>query len=84
MEFELGNTSVAWATDAKGYYRKYLDLETLVCTRSRGFPIARVAERLRCPRCGAERYRRCLARRNPQFNAHAVRSPRQYRCLSNE
>jgi hypothetical protein len=33
-------------------YRKYLDLETLVCTRGRDFPIARIAERLRCPRCG--------------------------------
>jgi hypothetical protein len=33
-------------------YRKYLDLETLVCTRGRDFPLARIAERLRCPRCG--------------------------------
>jgi hypothetical protein len=33
-------------------YRKYLDLETLVCTRGRDFPLARVADRLRCPRCG--------------------------------
>ena len=33
-------------------YRKYLDLETLVCTRGRDFPIARIAQRLRCPRCG--------------------------------
>jgi hypothetical protein len=33
-------------------YRKYLDLETLVCMRGRDFPIARIAERLRCPRCG--------------------------------
>jgi hypothetical protein len=33
-------------------YRKYLDLETLVSTRGRDFPIARIAERLRCPRCG--------------------------------
>ena len=33
-------------------YRKELDLETLVCTRGRGFPLARLAERLKCPRCG--------------------------------
>ena len=33
-------------------YRKALDMETLVCTRGRDFPLARVAERLRCPRCG--------------------------------
>jgi hypothetical protein len=25
---------------------------TLVCTRGRAFPLARLAERLRCPRCG--------------------------------
>jgi hypothetical protein len=36
-------------------YRKELDLETLVCTRGRSFPLARVAERLRCPRCGCRR-----------------------------
>lgn len=29
-----------------------LDLMTLVATRGRDFPLARVAERLRCPRCG--------------------------------
>jgi hypothetical protein len=33
-------------------YQKYLDMETLVCTRGRDFPLARIAERLRCPRCG--------------------------------
>ena len=33
-------------------YRKELDLETLVCTRGRAFPIARIGERLKCPRCG--------------------------------
>jgi hypothetical protein len=36
-------------------YRKNLDLETLVCTRGRAFPLARIAERLRCPRCGCRR-----------------------------
>ena len=33
-------------------YRAELDIETLVCTRGRAFPLARLAERLRCPRCG--------------------------------
>jgi hypothetical protein len=32
--------------------RLALDLPTLVCTRGRDFPLARLAERLRCPRCG--------------------------------
>lgn len=36
-------------------YRTELDLETLVCTRGRDFPLARIAERLRCPRCGCRR-----------------------------
>lgn len=35
--------------------RTELDLETLVCTRGRDFPIARLADRLRCPRCGSRR-----------------------------
>lgn len=34
-------------------FRCELDLETLVCTRGRDFPLARLAERLRCPRCGS-------------------------------
>lgn len=29
-----------------------LDMQTLVCTRGRGFPLARLASRLRCPNCG--------------------------------
>jgi hypothetical protein len=36
-------------------YRATLDMETLVCTRGRDFPLARIAERLRCPRCGCRR-----------------------------
>lgn len=32
-----------------------LDMQTLVCTRGRAFPIARLAERLRCPRCGSRK-----------------------------
>jgi hypothetical protein len=29
-----------------------LDMQTLVCTRGRDFPLARIASRLRCPNCG--------------------------------
>ena len=36
-------------------YRAELDLHTLVCTRGRDFPMARIADRLRCPRCGCRR-----------------------------
>jgi hypothetical protein len=38
-------------------FNKVLDMETLVCTRGRDFPMARIAERLRCPRCGSRRVR---------------------------
>jgi len=36
-------------------YRTELDLQTLVCTRGRDFPLAKISERLRCPRCGCRR-----------------------------
>lgn len=36
-------------------FRRQLDLENLVCTRGRDFPLGRLAERLRCPRCGCQR-----------------------------
>lgn len=36
-------------------FKRQLDLETLVCTRGRDFPLGRLAERLRCPRCGCRR-----------------------------
>ena len=36
-------------------WRLELDLQTLVATRGRAFPVARLAERLRCPRCGCRR-----------------------------
>ena len=35
--------------------RRELDMPTLVCTRGRDFPVAHLAERLRCPRCGCRR-----------------------------
>ena len=34
-------------------YRAELDMETLVWTRGRGFPLSRLESRLRCPRCGS-------------------------------
>jgi len=36
-------------------YRRELDLETLVCTRGRDFPLTSLETRLRCPRCGSRR-----------------------------
>jgi hypothetical protein len=32
-----------------------IDLETLVWTRGRNFPIARLDTRMKCPRCGSRR-----------------------------
>ena len=34
-------------------YRKELDMETLVWTRGKAFPLSRLESRLRCPRCGS-------------------------------
>jgi len=34
-------------------YRKEPDMETLVWTRGRGFPLSRLESRLRCARCGS-------------------------------
>lgn len=34
-------------------YRKGLDMETLVWTRSRAFPLSRLESHLRCPLCGS-------------------------------
>jgi len=33
-------------------YRRELDMETLVWTRGRAFPLSRLESRLRCQRCG--------------------------------
>jgi len=33
-------------------YTASLSMETLVCTRGRAFPLARLPARLRCPSCG--------------------------------
>ena len=34
-------------------YRRELDVETLVWTRGRAFPLSRLETRLRCPKCGS-------------------------------
>jgi hypothetical protein len=34
-------------------FRRDLDIETLVWTRGRAFPLSRLETRLRCPRCGS-------------------------------
>jgi DNA-directed RNA polymerase subunit RPC12/RpoP len=34
-------------------YRGERDMETLVCTRGRAFPLSQLHSRLRCPRCGS-------------------------------
>jgi hypothetical protein len=38
-------------------FSKRLDMATLVCTRGRDFPMALLAQRVRCPRCGSRRMR---------------------------
>lgn len=38
-------------------YGAELDLATLVWTRGRDFPLARLESRLKCPRCGSRRVR---------------------------
>jgi hypothetical protein len=61
-------------------YRKYLDLETLVCTRGRDFPIARIADRLRCPRCGCRHMSVMFSPpKNPQLATAAARLERDVR-----
>jgi len=37
------------------FYQRELEVETLLCTRGRDFPLSRLAERMRCPRCGSRR-----------------------------
>src|SRR4051794_34514714 len=46
-------------------FRTELDLTTLVTTRGRDFPLAKLSERLRCPRCGCRRVAVMLVR--PQW-----------------
>ena len=41
--------------DQGGVYRAELDMETLVWTRGRSFPLSRLETRLRCPMCGSRR-----------------------------
>ena len=36
-------------------FKKMIDMETLVCTRGRDFPLSSLETRLRCPHCGSRR-----------------------------
>lgn len=51
--------------------RKELDMETLVWTRGKAFPLSRLESRLRCPRCGS---RRVVVLYEPPANASAGRN----------
>jgi len=53
-------------------YRRELDMETLVCTRDRAFPLSRLDSCRRCPRCGS---RRVVVLFEPPANAHLARAP---------
>ena len=50
-------------------YRKELDMETLVWTRGRAFPLSRLESRLRCPRCGSRYVVVLYEPRNPSCSA---------------
>ena len=52
-------------------YGYQVDLETLVLTRGRAFPIGRPESRLRCPRCGSTRMRIAFS---PPTNPAQLRS----------
>jgi hypothetical protein len=47
-----------------------IDLETLVWTRGRNFPIARLDTRMKCPRCGS---RRVMVAFEPPENRDRIR-----------
>lgn len=55
----------------KGYE---IDLETLVWTRGRNFPLGLLESRLRCPRCGSRRVRIAFTPPAPSILA-SVRTP---------
>lgn len=50
-------------------YRGELDMQTLVSTRGRAFPLSRLESRLRCPRCGGQNV---VVMFQPPSNAAAV------------
>ena len=64
--FDLGWTLTVACADGNGEGMKRLreclskselDLQTLVWTRGRAFPLARLESRLKCPACGSRRVR---------------------------
>ena len=52
-----------------------LDLATLAWTRGRDFPLALLASRLKCPRCGSRRVVVFLNRRRRQPEPRQAESP---------
>jgi hypothetical protein len=48
-----------------------LDLQTLVWTRGRDFPLARLESRMKCPRCGS---RRVMLLFHPPANSQSARA----------
>jgi len=50
--YELGD-GPRYQSNRECNYRTDLDMETLVWTRGRAFPLSRLESRLRCPRCGS-------------------------------
>src|ERR1700759_2917753 len=55
-------------------YREELDLHTLVWTRGRNFPLARLESRLMCPRCGN---RRVIIVFQPPAEPNPARAPKR-------
>ena len=51
-----------------------LDLETLVWTRGRAFPLDSLASRMKCPRCGSRRVRLLF---HPPPGSSAIRATRR-------
>jgi hypothetical protein len=53
-------------------YRAELDMETLVWTRGRGFPLSRLESRLRCPHCGSRDVQLSTCRRQERASDRAI------------
>jgi len=52
VRMRCGRSDERLSRSARCGYEGALDMATLVCTRGRRFPLARLASRLRCPNCG--------------------------------
>ena len=58
----------------KEVYRAELDMETLVWTRGRSFPLSRLETRLRCPMCGSRDVRLIFTVPRETQTAHGAKS----------